>query len=162
MTFQIPNVHGQSAPPMESGKPTPPPPGTPGPSSSPPGAPGPGTGSQPQWSGTAPGPAGPGGAPNPYASTPTSSAYRSPTHQQQDVPGIIGVILGGVALLFDVVGCCCGLLTALSVLMAIGGLITSFFGKGQLKIIGIVLNSVALALAVIWFIFTIIMVVSDM
>lgn len=156
MTFQIPNVPGQSATPVEGGKPAPPPPGPSGPSSSTPGTPG-----QPQWGGTAPGTAGPGATPNPYSSPPTSSAYR-PTQQQQDVPGIIGVVLGGVALLFDLFGCCCGLLTFLSVLLAIGGLITSFFAQKPLKLVGIILNSVALALAVIWVIVTIILVATDL
>jgi hypothetical protein len=54
-----------------------------------------------------------------------------------------------VALVLGLPGCCCGLLSAVAVLIAIGGLITSFFGQGHLKIIGIVLNAVAILFALI-------------
>ena len=50
----------------------------------------------------------------------------------------------------------------LSFLIAIAGLITSFFGKGNLKIIGLALNAAALVIAVIWIIVVIVMVVADM
>ena len=147
--FEIPGAAGSAPPQVASGEPAPAPPGTTGES---------------QWGGAAPGSAGPGSSANPYQSPPTSPVYSPPTSQPQpqDVPGIIGVVLGGLALLFDVTGCCCGFLTVLSFLIAIAGLITSFFGKGNLKIIGLALNAAALVIAVIWVIIIIVMIIADM
>jgi len=143
--FLVPSVPG-SPPEAEGDEPAFAPPGVP---------------DGPQPGGDAPGSTTFDSSASPYASPQAPQTYGPPASQPQDVPGIMGVILGGVALVTNLFGCCCGPLVAVAVPIAIGGLITSFFGKGNLKIIGIAINVVSLVLAVVWVVIGIVIMVSD-
>ena len=86
---------------------------------------------------------------SPYASPHAEQSYTPSPPGQTDIPGIISIVLGGGALIIGLAGCCCAFAVPVSMIMAIAGLITGFFGKDKLKVIGISLNAGALLLAVI-------------
>lgn len=73
-----------------------------------------------------------------------------------DVPGVVGLVLGCVAIICLVLGCfTCGATYVIAVPLALAGGVFSFFGKTGLRVAGLVLNILVLIPAVIiiglWF-----------
>ncbi len=66
-----------------------------------------------------------------------------------DVPGIVGVICGGLGVVCLIGGCLFACIWIFAPIFALVGGITSFFAKGSLKTIGLILNGVVLVLSII-------------
>ena len=68
---------------------------------------------------------------------------------QNDVQGILAVVLGGVSLLSLMLCACFIPLAMISLAGSIGGLVLSFYAQPPLKTIGIVINSIALGICML-------------
>ena len=66
-----------------------------------------------------------------------------------DVPGVVGVVCGGLAVVCLIGGCLFACIWIFAPIFALVGGITSFFAKGNLKTIGLVLNGVVLVLSIV-------------
>ena len=67
-----------------------------------------------------------------------------------DAPGVIGLVLGVVAIICLLMGCfTCGLTYYAAAPLALVGGICSFFGRGNMKVAGLVLNLLTLIPAII-------------
>ena len=96
------------------------------------------------------------GASSPYDAP---SPYQTPQHSGQsvshkstsepDIPGILGVIAGGMSLLGLLLCVCFGPIVIGVVLISIAGLVLSCFGRPPLKAIGIGLNVAALTITLL-------------
>ena len=88
-----------------------------------------------------------------------SSPYQAPQHagrsisenssSEPDIPGILGVVAGGMSLLGLTLCVCFGPIVIGVVLISIAGLILSCFGRPPLKAIGIGLNVAALVITLL-------------
>jgi len=92
--------------------------------------------------------------------TPMGSPYRSPNsasgprpqHPNSadvDIPGILSVVFGGISLLGLCLCFCFGPIALVVVLSSIGGIVLAMFSKPPLKVIGLCLNGVALAIVIV-------------
>lgn len=66
-----------------------------------------------------------------------------------DVPGIIGLVCGGIAAVCLLAGCILGCLWFIAPVFALAGGITSLFAKGNLKTAGLIVNGVVLLLTIL-------------
>lgn len=96
-------------------------------------------------------------APFPVQNAPTYSDYAPGYYPaapqvtaQPDVPGIIGLVCGGIAAGCIFLSLCFGPLALVSLVLATGGLITSFFAQKGMKVAGICLNSIVLAVTLLF------------
>jgi len=81
----------------------------------------------------------------------SSERDHSHHHKQEDVPGLISLILGCVSMFLLLASCCLVFTAPLAFLLAIPGAIVGFWGKGNLRIAGLILNFIVIALCVIGF-----------
>ncbi len=75
---------------------------------------------------------------------------RPPRGGSADVPGIVGLVLGCVAVVCLLLGCfTCGITYVLAVPLALIGTGFSLFGRGGLRVAGLLLNVLALLPAIV-------------
>ena len=96
---------------------------------------------------------------SPPSTSEVSSPYQAPMHtsagvsnennSEPDVPGILGVVAGGLSLLGLTLCVCFSPVVIGVLLISIAGLIISCFGRPPLKAIGIGLNLAALVITVL-------------